>query len=167
MSKEKYPLVHGEKIRKYFDSYVIQFPSRVNKRYGHTLESSCFYKVKHPLPVFKKVQRFGVGVIANLIIPVGAIIYAPDVAFMVASSNVHERKLRASKAYVHSLAYTDSCPLGAAYPYRAAFSTFNASFKYVTDTIVKPDKKFDMNKQTCASGIHFFLNVQDALDWRC
>lgn len=39
-------------------------------------------------------------------------------------------------------------------------------FTYCVGKTVKPKKKFEKNhRQTCASGIHFFLTVQEAVDY--
>lgn len=44
-------------------------------------------------------------------------------------------------------------------------SIFNTSFKYKLDTVVKPKKKFSELHETCASGIHGFLDLEDAISY--
>lgn len=68
-------------------------------------------------------------------------------------------KLRASEAKVHSIV-----GIGAANGkvHRTAYASFDTSFIYKVGATVKPVKGFDLEPDECASGIHFFLCVDEA-----
>lgn len=68
------------------------------------------------------------------------------------------RKMRASQAYVHSI-YTIDSPR----QLRIAYSDADSTFKYRVGQIVTPRYEFSWTQQSCTSGIHFFLNLWDAL----
>lgn len=119
-----------------------------------------FYRVVKDLHVFKKVKhrrrdgRQAIA-IANLIIPPKSIVYAPNCVFD-STMIVDPRKMRASQAYVHSVAAFNgkACDKG--------YSAFCPSFYYIPGSTVKPQCAFDKDALSCGSGIHFFLNLLDA-----
>ena len=125
--------------------------------------SGVFLKVKKPLHVFKKViyvekligQNFTFAIV-NLIIPVDSMIYMDDACF---SSYSSARKMRASHAVVHSIV---SMLTGEAVP--QGQSHYDPCFKYKPDSAIEI-KNFSMEDETCAEGIHFFMNITDALEY--
>lgn len=124
-----------------------------------------FYKVVKPMHVFKKVHvgtdSRNTQAIANLIIPVGALIYAEDVPIYFADANDYDyRKMRASEAKVVSIV---SCKNQI--PANEGFSGSGSSFKYHSGKTVKPTYPFSKKAAQCESGIHFFVNLRDALKW--
>jgi hypothetical protein len=142
----------------------------------------AFYRVVEPMHVFKKVYHndgdpltLGEGAIANLIIPKGATVYFRSV----------DGKMRTSRAHVHSIvAYkghtwsslrnlftyhvsssyipSDLAP-ACLVSVSTARSEFDGTFKYETGKTIKPFKRFSHTDEHCASGIHFFLNIREAL----
>ena len=130
--------------------------------YGKAISRQGFFKVTKPMYVFKKVY---VGVannqaIANLIIPVGALIYVEGATVNYCNVGITTRKMRASEAYVHSIVTVrDKVQV------RLAKSGHDSKFMYVPGTTVKPDNGFDKEEEACAGGIHFFVDLVDALVW--
>lgn len=100
-------------------------------------------------------------VIANLIIPAGALIYVESDAFSVAyGDSLFIRKMRASRAFVHSLVtQTKQTTV------TTAVSGYSKAFKYTTGSVVEPAEPFSKREDQCDSGIHFFINMKDALGW--
>lgn len=100
--------------------------------------------------------------IANLIIPVGAKLYV-DVNRMYSSPDYV--KMRANKAQVHSIVRKSD-------KQQVAFarSAHDSSFIYTNplmthfDNQVTPKGEFYMGNGQCADGIHFYINLQAALD---
>ncbi len=131
------------------------------------VEQPGFFKVVRPMQVFKKVRftnkgHKGVQAIANLIIPAGTLIYADDYAFDDGwmGQQAEYRKMRASEAFVHSIAS------GFTYlPVQKAYSGYNDQFFYRPGETVKPAEKFSKQADQCSSGIHFFVNLKDAKQW--
>lgn len=123
---------------------------------GPTGTRGCFYKVTKELKVFKKLRQER---IANLVIPVGALVRAPHDAF-----NPHfcpiVQKMRASNAFVHSI----SDKSGKAFD--VGFSIWDRAFKYRTGSTICPEQGFSMEDLSCNSGIHFFLNLIDAYEYQ-
>lgn len=103
---------------------------------------------------FKKAKDFlsGQGVIVELRIPATA----------KRSSSVG-RKCRASSAKV--IGFYDKT--GAPYtPKGRVISTFDADFTYEIGKTVKPTRPFNENRWSeCASGIHFFITFDEAVDY--
>lgn len=123
-------------------NYILK-RSRVIKR----TEYGRIVLLDEELKVYKKLQD---NVIANLIIPPGVLVY----------TRMGEDKLRASLAKVHSL--WD--------PFQKQFvkkglSGYNRRFDYRKGSIVTPTDKFDLGDYSCASGIHFFLSLINALTY--
>jgi hypothetical protein len=122
-----------------------------------------FYKVVTPLHVFKKVHHeingHKVDAIANLIIPVGALIFAPHYSFW-AFNSADGRKMRASEAEVHSIVTKR-----AKKQVNIAIATRCRRFEYKVGTTVKPELRFSRCGDQCESGIHFFVNLADAKSW--
>lgn len=144
-------IVKGPALKAYFLEHVKQ------------ASKSGFYKVVKPLHVFKKTldhsgwPALRRDVVTNLIIPVGARVYAPDCAFLKEGS-CDLRKMRASKAIVHSQALCH----GKRRQVDGSRSAYRGSFIYKNGKTVKPEKSFSMKYDRCDSGIHFFLNLADA-----
>lgn len=146
-------VIKGKALRDYFMEHV---KPHADWRY--------FYTVTKPLKAFKKVytrNKFGTidrADIANLIIPVGATVYAqPD--SLAGNSDSHDRKMRASEAEVHSI-FTLTRPHAAV---DSAHAGFNSHFVYKPGEAVRPSEEFSLRRSQCDSGIHFFLNCGDAL----
>lgn len=139
-------IVKGDALKAYFLEHVKQ------------TSKSEFYKVVKPLYVFKKTYKGGNDVVVNLIIPVGAKIYAPDSAGWTVDECSGYRKMRASKAIVHSQALRH----GSRRQVDNSRSGHNYSFIYKNGAVVKPEEEFSYESSQCASGIHFFLNLADA-----
>lgn len=143
--------VTGDALKAYFMEHVTPLK-------GSAMLDMDFYRVTKPLHVFKTTHNYGC-TITNLIIPKGAIVYAPGGVFQVRLqlSKYYYRKMRASSAFVHSN-YTR----GTKKKVREAFSIYSPSFKYKEGTVVKPKSGFSREHSACDSGIHFFLNLYDA-----
>jgi hypothetical protein len=142
-------IITGRKLLDYFMQYVVP------------TDQQCFYTVHKPLPVFKKAlhdDRIGGRVIVNLLIPVGAIVYAGVDAFDASSRQKH-RKMRASAADVHSVANINGTPS------KRAVSWYDPGFYYHAGDRLSPRNAFSQMDATCAPGIHFFLNLGDALEY--
>jgi hypothetical protein len=126
-------------------------------------DQAGFYKVVKPLKVFKRALHARddgeFRCIVNLEIPVGAVIYVYDLPY-----NYYWQlgrgftKMRTNKARVHSIAnvYDGS-------PVEEAYSMYDSSFYYRPRENVKPLLPFSRRKETCDSGIHFFLTLEEAL----
>jgi hypothetical protein len=121
-----------------------------------------FFTVVKPMHVFKHVrhgENNSTRAIANLVIPVGAMIYVNDIAFSEGAVASH-RKMRASEAFVHSIAAQRS-----GQQVHEATSSWTSMFKYIVGKTVKPMKPFCKVSTQCESGIHFFVNLADAKSW--
>lgn len=109
---------------------------------------ACYFGiVSKDLHVFKHVEGRGHGVIANIIIPAGAHVFITPI------------KCRASKAFVHSMVNSHTLR-----PVSTAKSWHSSQFVYRVGEMVVPDK-FSRAPDVCASGIHFYTDVVDAIDW--
>lgn len=147
-------LTTGQPLRDYFNEHV----ELIEKFVGG---SRARYRVTKPLHVFKKTHERMHDAITNLIIPVGAKVHA-DLDGFDELCSADLRKMRASEAIVVSSARVRSRKPCKTPPN----SSFDPRFKYVDGTIVKPfGNPFFNGPGTCAAGIHFFLNLQDALDY--
>lgn len=121
------------------------------------------YTVHTPLHVFKKARKNKLSygcVLINLVIPVGEFLFASEKAWISDNWTISYRKMRASKAKVHSIINLDTRE-----EVVTATSDYNYSFKYRKGKTVTPNH-FSKQNQICTGGIHFFLNVGDALDYR-
>lgn len=144
------------------------------KSAGH---GSAIREVIRPLRVYKKTEN----TIVALEIPVGALVHWNDryseYDFNNSSSN---RKMRASAARVvqqirfntitssHSNWRHDQrvkeYTLGNARDVTQSESQYLRSFKYNTGEVVIPANGFCMFRATCEAGVHFYVNLSDALD---
>lgn len=125
-------------------------------------ENTNIFRVTQPLYVFKKAKQNSStrrNVIINLIIPVGALVHIPsntrygDVACF-------DRKMRASKAIVHSIVHEyGDCE------FKQAVSDWNSSFQYKKGETVEPLRPFSIREGECRSGIHFFVSLTSALNY--
>ena len=149
-------LVLDEKLKEYFLSHMYE---------GPTVAANIF-KVRVPLRVFKKTRRSRNSTpyyspnpaIVNLTIPEGGYVYANPGAFML-GSRMDYRKMRASKAIVHSVINPKTQKkLG------SSRSDYDLHFVYKPGKIVTPSG-FSYQDEICGAGIHFFLNVGDALNY--
>jgi hypothetical protein len=135
------------------------------KRYflEHAKRDGVQYIVTKPLHVFKKLRvkkQVSRRAIANLIIPIGARVNALESVFD-PEGNIADRKMRANIAIVHSIrkiADHDDA-LGSL---RSGYSQHDRNFYYEVGRTVVPHS-FSPTRTVCAPGIHFFLNLQDAL----
>lgn len=165
------PRATGRDLRSYFMGHVRPFKD-------HEFTYSDFYEVTKPLYVFKKIlvprRLLPSGVsrevsryeeakqaVANLIIPVGAKVFAEHGAF--ANDKivyVDSRKMRASEAFVHSIVRVSD---GVEIP--RGTSLWNGNFRYVKGKTVRPQYRFSTYPAQCESGIHFFLQGGDAVGY--
>lgn len=142
--------------------------------------TSCgFYVVNKPLKVWKKTYtEADHNCVVALEIPVGAKIYANLLAKpWVTLTDMDDRKMRASEAIV-----VKQFRIGEATGYgkfqgivehkytgykevKHTRSGHNNSFKYKVGETVKPVNGFSLSERICESGIHFFVNLSDALDY--
>lgn len=160
--------VTGYRLKRYFLQHAEISPKHKNVM-NWPLRGSMpsMYVVTKDLLAFKKVcisrDRFlsSEQAVVNLVIPKGALIYAPPMNFDRACDWVDYRKMRASEAHVHSIVSTQGRrQIGIGY------SAFISSFTYRPGTTVRPRAGFSQRPVACASGIHFFLNVRDAIDYK-
>jgi hypothetical protein len=142
-------IITGRALRDYFMEHVKE------------TAQCCFYTVRQPLPVFKKAMVFDdlrIRAIVNLLVPVGATVFADSQAFDRVSGRT-QRKMRASAASVHSIATLDGRPMS------RAVSWYDPGFHYIPGDKLAPRLQFCQLEERCGSGIHFFLNVRDALEY--
>lgn len=122
-------------------------------------EETSFYEVSKPLRVFKKVNlHYNYG-IANLVIPTGAVVYASPNAFYGFINLSNCFKMRASSAHVHSVVNVKGGKVS------VGWSSHTVSFVYKAGMKIQPEYGFSRRNSTCASGIHFFLNLKHALQY--
>ncbi|ASD50541.1 hypothetical protein FDI24_gp007 [Acidovorax phage ACP17] len=145
-------------------------------------------RVVKPLRVYKVTEsEFGYGrVIVSLKIPVGAVIYH-DPEYILSLPSIGSRKMRASKAVVveqfefmdDSLGFSTEVAVenGKAVTYvripqaevkrgkivETSLSQYDSNFEYHTGKTVRPTKAFNRIDVQCTTGIHFFVNLGDAL----
>ena len=118
---------------------------------------SNFWRITKEMKVFKKAYDNNYRqVIVNLVIPVGAIVHFPENEYNKFCINV--RKMRASKAFVHSIANLRSKK-----SIQLAYSNWDNNFEYVVGKTVKPKYGFNRTPEVCETGIHFFMQVEDAI----
>lgn len=143
-----------------------------------------FFRLKKPLKAFKKLvtpykNKNSVKnvVIANLVIPRGARVYADSFEYV--NFCIHNNKIRVDMAEVHSMLelrwegvaynpkdvdiFTD-IPIKKVPVWKAqSIRSNNKSFYYNTGKMVIPELPFSKDHLQCASGIHCFLNLREAL----
>ena len=118
---------------------------------------SNFWRITKEMKVFKKAYyKYYHQVIVNLVIPVDAIIHFPESNYSV--DEIDNRKMRASKAFVHSIASKNNKEI-----LNVAHSDWSVDFKYIVGKTVKPTYSFCSTPYQCESGIHFFMQLEDAL----
>lgn len=159
-------MIKGDNLEAFIKEHCVKARVRATNAYGHLTECEGFFKVVKPLHVFKKVyhcdrmnQYEASEVIANLVIPVGALIYVPNSAFR-PWGNDDDRKMRASEANVHSVV-----TIRGKKQLKEARSGYDHIFKYKVGATVKPTSRFSRRESQCAEGIHFFVNLSDAKNW--
>lgn len=146
------------------------------------IEDNCkalgngFYEVVNDLKVWKKTATYrGCNVVVALLIPKHAVIYAgclksPNLFNM----HMLYRKMRASKAIVveqfkvpttlgrnrsmHVVLRTESLKA-----VNKSYSKWDYDFLYETSAIVEPSQDFSWLIDECRPGVHFFVNLTDAL----
>lgn len=156
------PFVRGSDLRQYMSEHC-----------ENDLKNDWLWRVKEPMKVFKAVIRRQIGqaslvCIVNLELPRGTRIMVNPDCF----NGINEKivKMRADQAFVHSIAekYTGNIV------YKAE-SDWNWSYVYKPGTLIYPERdsggkmfpvhqNFD-DRQTCATGIHFFVNLAEAFDY--
>ena len=102
--------------------------------------------------------------IANLIIPKGAFIYLNyRIQFQEGESHV---KIRASKAKLHSIVRISDQKqvVFARSKYDSAYTYDNPKFLGKESELILPDQ-FSDHPGVCESGIHFFLDIESALNY--
>lgn len=139
------------------------------KNNSERLGRTNFWKVVNPLKVWKRTNhvRESGKVIVALSIPVNATVFMQTDTN---GSNTEARKMRASEAFVEKQFHV-GWPFLEDYSYsltkyeevQVSHSGHNWNFKYKTGEVVKPYGPFSKLEEQCASGIHFFVNLSDAL----
>lgn len=129
-----------------------------------------FWTVVNPLKVWKKTKHpsYSGEVIVALNIPVGAEVFMQTDD---KSNDLVARKMRASKAFVEKQFYVgwpclfqDHVWAIAEYEeVQSSESAHYSHFKYHTGKIVTPEYGFANCPVQCTDGIHFFVNLHDAL----
>lgn len=149
-------LVEGADLKAYFMAHVE----------AHSKPS--FYQVVTPLKVFKAIYTKGNISVCALLIPEGALVYASPSVFRTktylksynSSNDRDDRKMRASRAIVNSI---HSPRKG--FERASGYAGHDHTFKYRPGMTVVPKKPFSMARMQCASGIHIFLNFNDAYNY--
>lgn len=78
----------------------------------------------------------------------------------------HTSKFRAAKAEViEHYAYNKYTKTVKKTDIKTTASGFDCDFKYTIGKIVKPRNSFSKAQDTCSSGIHFFVSMNDAKRW--
>lgn len=134
----------------------------------HSLRDDI-YVVNKPLKTFKKVvvpynydhPRADARAIANLIVPVGALIYLPK-WLLESSCGPNEAKIRVSVAKVHSIVGITS---GLKYKKAESWYLHAKTLEYKPGNAVVPRNNFSLKNEQCAAGIHCFLTVEDAVEY--
>jgi hypothetical protein len=116
-----------------------------NNRNGGGLQALVV--LTQPLYGFKKAMGER---IVNLTIPVGSIVHVSD----------EEAKCRTNLARVHSI-WDPRNKIKVGY----GTSKWDNTFLYKTNQLVVPKRDFSMRHGVCTSGIHFYLNIVDALNF--
>lgn len=143
-------VVKGHALRDYFLQHVTAYTA---VSFG---TKGTFWVVTTELKAFKRLDGTRV---AALKIPIGATVYAARPAFNRATYR-DERKMRASKAIVHGIYSIAKGVYGM--DVSCGRSLHDESFVYRPGATVEPKYTFSMDDAQCASGIHFFLNFNDA-----
>ena len=134
-----------------------------------------FFKLTNDIKVWKRTNSIAQmeRCIVALLIPKGAVVYAPNNY----RDSIDYRKMRASEAIVykqflvgHKFHMYDG---GGESVLETEFykevkktvSGFDYSFQYTTGTSVVPEDGFSFNQRQCESGIHFFVNLADAMNY--
>jgi hypothetical protein len=162
-SGEHMSSLKGPELQDFIEAHCVTAIVRTSSYWDNEtrLRQYGFYKVVKPMQVFKRVHHGEnyVRAIANLVIPVGAMIYVNPAAFWKGQCS-DSRKMRASEAFVHSLATQRT-----GRPLLEARSGYSYNFKYHIGKTVKPELRFSKQAAQCESGIHFFVNLADAKTW--
>jgi hypothetical protein len=134
-----------------------------------------FFKLTNDIKVWKRTNSIAQmeRCIVALLIPKGAVVYAPNNY----RDSIDYRKMRASEAIVykqflvgHKFHLYDSRMPGAFETefykeVKKTVSGFDYSFQYTTGTSVVPEDGFSFNQRQCEPGIHFFVNLADAMNY--
>lgn len=146
-SSGKHNLTEGD-LKKHFLQFV----------HDNFQLNSGFYRVKKKMLVFKAARGCNgrTKLIVALEIPQGARIYADNICWN--SWKRDDRKMRASKAKVHSI-WTQ-----AGDERKVAYSDHDRRFEYNPGKIVLPHR-FGESALICSGGIHFFINFSDAYNY--
>lgn len=117
------------------------------------------WNVHTDMPVFKWANYVGqhgrvLYCIVNLVIPKGAVIRVKEDALGWPGKS---RKMRASQALVHSVVTLRGRQL------KSAYSWYDWKTNYLPGGTVLPRRHFDTSDVECASGIHFYTELRDAL----
>lgn len=148
---------------KYFLEHVTPYYAHQKHLTGEGLiENVRYFKVHTEMKVFKKAHIYVNGwskreSIVSLRIPVGAIVHHS----LTNHGEMDMRKCRANMAIVEQVYDLTGHKI-----VKEAVSNWLSSFKYVTGKTVRPKhERFSMHGGVCAAGVHFFLQVNDALDY--
>jgi hypothetical protein len=143
------------------------------KQNSVTAHRKDFFKLTNDIKVRKRTNSIAQmeRCIVALLIPKGAVVYAPNNY----QGSIDCRKMRASEAIVYKqFLVGHKFHLG---HLPGAFETefykevnktvsgFDYSFQYTTGTSVVPEDGFSFNQRQCEPGIHFFVNLADAMNY--
>ncbi len=128
-------------------AYVLQHAQPIPDR-------DNFYIVTRNMKVFKKLAG---NKIANLIIPIGTVMHMPRDSYV-----MFDVKMRATAAYIHSIAHIKTkqkCANGT--------SLNNNKFVYRENAFVNAgfSNSWFLSPKVCVDGIHFFVTLQEALNY--
>jgi hypothetical protein len=118
-----------------------------------------FYLVYKDMKVFKKLRN---NVIANLIIPVGTVMYMPEEKLLPIYGSYTLYKMRATAAYVHSIVNAKTkrtCTEG------RSLSDWRFLYKEKSFVNAEWDCSQFLVDTMCVDGIHFFVTLKEALDY--
>jgi hypothetical protein len=118
-----------------------------------------------PITLYKKANYVAYSVFGHSVTGCAQVIVVLEVP---ASATKHydtdNHKIRVSEAKVVKILDIEGKPMKLAYKH-SVMSKHDSSFTYEIGKTVKPTEPFADSDQTCASGIHGFLDIEDAINY--
>ena len=153
-------LTNDEILASQFQSTFSRYNNETNKAFYDTI-GSCFTKFSRSLVAYKKILTPDRnGVVAVLEIPFNTDIYMTG------------SKCRARCAYVTDVLEIRKDPITGYWKVKSVanrdteyMSTYTDKFKYKIGELVKPKNGFSTDFSQCNAGIHFFMNIEDAIKY--
>lgn len=176
--KAEQNIVHGPALKEHICAHAVLAGSnkhlyRVTKEM-HVFKSAI-WAPEHLRSSNYDLTFFGQKVIVNMMIPVSTLIVVDTTAF-IAKEKIplsrmdmrSYRKMRAANAIVHSIANSATGKLLPIAWSSAPSNGYLQNFQrmvYYPGGLAVPSKRFDQSREQCSAGIHFFVNLHDALEW--